>query len=282
MENVSCKVKIVNRADLSKRKEPVFNFVNKFSKEFWFAPQDVFLRATEAILFSRYKFKSPVLDIGCGDGRISKLLFEGHKKLDVGIDISEREIEIAQRNGVYQRALIENAEKMSFKTESFRTVIGNSTFEHIRNDIKAVDEVARVLKKNGLFYLTVPTKRLKKIFTNIMDQNQFKNLNHRLSHFHYRSLEEWERILKRSKLTMVHSEYYFSIKATKAWYRLFKVATFRPYKRELWSYLKDSPYGRLFPKKTISKLVVNYYKKYCDKMFTDKGCWLFIVAKKED
>lgn len=253
-----------------------------FLKEFWFAPSDVFLRATESLIWSKQKLKSPVLDIGCGDGRISKLLFDGKKKIDVGLDVDPKEIKNARRSRVYKRVVLSDVAKMPFKDKSFNTIISNSTLEHIKDDVQAAKEASRVLKKGGLFLFTVPSERLKKVLKElIQDENGFKAFNKRVSHYHYRTLKEWEKILKGHDLEVVHTEYYFSPEAVRAWYSLFRLATFKPYQRELWSYLKDSPYGKLAPKKLITFLLEKYLRRFYKDMFTRNGCWLFIIAQKK-
>lgn len=49
--------------------------------------------------------------------------------------------------GIYKKIVAGNATDLPFKDQTFKTVISNSTFEHISADKKAVSEVGRVLKK---------------------------------------------------------------------------------------------------------------------------------------
>ena len=105
------------------------NLLASFSKEFWFAPSDVFLRATEAYIWSKQKIKSPVLDIGCGDGRISKLLFQGRKKIDVGLDVDSQEVKNARKTRLYKKVVLANASKLPFKDKNF-----NFQFHSLKRD----------------------------------------------------------------------------------------------------------------------------------------------------
>jgi SAM-dependent methyltransferase len=49
---------------------------------------------------------------------------------------------------------IENVEKLTFKNESIGAVLMLETIEHVQNCIQAVDEIYRVLKKNGVLVLS--------------------------------------------------------------------------------------------------------------------------------
>ncbi|MBU1931258.1 methyltransferase domain-containing protein [Patescibacteria group bacterium] len=49
---------------------------------------------------------------------------------------------------------IENAEKLSFKSNSIGTIIMLETLEHIQNPVQAADEIYRVLKKDGIVILS--------------------------------------------------------------------------------------------------------------------------------
>jgi len=65
------------------------NLLDDYLKElflnFWFAPCDAFLRAPDVAIWKNIIFKSPTLNIGCGDGRIDKYLFK-RKVIDYAID----------------------------------------------------------------------------------------------------------------------------------------------------------------------------------------------------
>lgn len=49
---------------------------------------------------------------------------------------------------------IENAEKLTFKNETIGTILMLETIEHIQNPIKVLDEIHRVLKKDGIVIIT--------------------------------------------------------------------------------------------------------------------------------
>lgn len=246
--------------------------------DFWFVPNDVILRASEASIFKDISFSPPVIDIGCGDGRTNKFVFAG-KKIDIGLDIEKKVLGEAKKSGIYREVIFADARKLPFKDDSFRTVVANSTFEHIEeNDLKAVSEVSRVLKRGGVFYLTVPLPLFSGLIkkwggdTNLVDK--------RLVHFRYRSLDEWSKILVQSGFDVCDTFLYVSPRLHKLWYFYYKIITFRPYRRELWSYLKDSPYGRLFPRKFLAYLSYLHIKGEFENQSGKEGVWAFIKAQK--
>jgi len=254
-----------------------------FLDKFWFAPSDGLLRAIETNLWNLYSFKNKkVLAIGIGDGRYDSLIFRKQKKIDVGIDNDVNSINLARQNKLYKKVCLESAEHLSFKSNSFDLVISNSTFEHIKNDQKAIYESSRVLKKGGKLIFSVPTDNLEKIFKKIgITKKEIKWFNQRVFHFHYRNLEEWKKILYKNGLKINKYYFYMDMKLLKTWWSLFKISVFRPYHRELWSYLKDSPYGKLAPKKLITRLLYLYLRNKYKKAFNSNGVWLFIEAEKK-
>ena len=248
---------------------------------FWFSPQDIIFRSIEAKIWADQQFKRPVLDIGCGDGGISEIVFSHQVPLDVGIDNNQLVIAQAKSRKIYKRVLLADATQLPFKANTFTTVISNSTFEHIRNDAKAVAEVSRVLRKGGKFIFTVPLPQFEKMILKLGTKNALQSINSRLSHFHYRNLREWKKLLAARKMSVVEHKYYFPSVVIGKWNRLFSIFTYRLFnKRELWSYLSDPRFEPFFPK-TVLKSLWHYYLHVGDVYaHPQDACWLFIVARK--
>lgn len=170
----------------------------------WFIPSDILQRGIEANIWDLCVFKGPVLDIGVGNGEISKIIFKNHPQMATGIDIDDSGLEQVKASKKYKNVLCVNAEKMPFKDQSFNTVVSNSTFEHIIHDTKAVAEVARVLKKSGLFFVTVPSNFLQEWVLEyetkkdpIHAHKRLQAFNSRTNHLHYRSINDWQNIFKK-------------------------------------------------------------------------------------
>ncbi len=92
-----------------------------------------------------------VLDVGCGDGQISRLAVTVGAERVVGVDPTWNQVKVAhERSGgaVYVRS---GAAALPFPDASFDAVVACLVFEHIREVDAAIAEVARVLEPGGRF-----------------------------------------------------------------------------------------------------------------------------------
>ncbi len=119
------------------------------------------LKKIELKLINKFvKKNSKILDVACGSGRVLLVLAKKH---DVyGIDISKKMVFLTRQNLIKRKlkAKLEvmDACSLKYKNKSFDCVLflGNG-FEQIpekMNRIKALEEIFRVLKQNGIFILT--------------------------------------------------------------------------------------------------------------------------------
>lgn len=128
-----------------------------FRKFVQIAPLSVAIwRAVEARYLSTVKLPHPILDIGCGFGEFALGFFD--TKVDMGIDIAEKDLKIAKQCGKYKKVLVADARKLPFKNASFASIFSISTFEHITNPQKVIQEAYRVLKKGGILVATIETE----------------------------------------------------------------------------------------------------------------------------
>lgn len=112
---------------------------------------DIRSRLSEAMKVAKGK----VLDIGCQRGGYSFNL----KKigLDVtAIDISLGYVKQAKAKVKDLKSAQADTEFLPFKNETFDTIILSEILEHVTSEKKVVKEIYRLLKDNGLVYVTVP------------------------------------------------------------------------------------------------------------------------------
>ncbi len=100
-----------------------------------------------------------VLDVGCGEGQISRLAAQVEGiELVVGVDPTPGQITEAARRGGGVRLARGGAGGLPFASGSFDTVLACLVFEHIDALDEAIAEVGRVLRPGGrfLFFLNHP------------------------------------------------------------------------------------------------------------------------------
>ena len=91
-----------------------------------------------------------VLDLGCGDGQISRLL-AGMGARVVGVDPTWNQIRVAHERGGGAAYARSGAAALPFADGSFDAVVACLVFEHIDDLDDAIAEVARVLRPGGQF-----------------------------------------------------------------------------------------------------------------------------------
>ncbi len=108
---------------------------------------------------SRHINYGKVLDVGCGTGDLLLMLDRKRKlqkaKLKLyGIDISRKMLEKARKN-LGSKAIVQygDVESTPFKADYFDVVASTEAFHHYEHASKAISEMHRVLKKNGILLL---------------------------------------------------------------------------------------------------------------------------------
>jgi len=107
---------------------------------------------------------APVLDIACGDGRLSALIASKVGCKTCGIDISISHLakarEKAKAQGISGLVLfaVGDAQKLCFLDESFGAAIMLYSLHEIQHPLHALKEALRVLKVGGKFIVVDPVK----------------------------------------------------------------------------------------------------------------------------
>lgn len=93
-----------------------------------------------------------ILDIGCGEGQISRQLAAADpSRRVVGVDPTPRQIEVARERGGNVDYRVASVESLPFADGEFDTVVTCLVFEHVDDLEGAVREVSRVLAPGGRF-----------------------------------------------------------------------------------------------------------------------------------
>jgi len=137
---------------LNKTKEDYNLIAEEFSRtreEIW--PEIKFL-------FDDYLVEGErVLDLGCGNGRFYQ--FFSDKNVDyIGVDNSEKLIEIAKKRYPWGKFQVADALNLPFPDNFFDKILSIAILHHIPSSeyrIKFLNEIKRVLKPGGTLMLTV-------------------------------------------------------------------------------------------------------------------------------
>ena len=118
--------------------------------------QEVQLRQLEKISSFINLSGKKILEIGCGNGDMLKLMAERYDiEYVIGIDMNLSSWWNADESkGANWEVRDGDAENLSFDDNTFDAVVSIATFEHIYDVEKALSEIKRVLKPFGRFYTT--------------------------------------------------------------------------------------------------------------------------------
>lgn len=95
-----------------------------------------------------------VLDLACGQGYFSRLIKEKGAEV-TGVDLSAELIARAKEKSNNISYVLAPADNTNLKKEYFDTVVTVLAFENIKNIDGVMNEINRVLKKGGTFFLVL-------------------------------------------------------------------------------------------------------------------------------
>lgn len=155
------------------------------------------IRAKEAELFSRFfPLKTPVLDVGVGDGFFARLVF---KNIDVGLDVADSRMNEAQKLNVYKKLVAYDGKIFPFKTNSFATIVSNCVLEHVSSLSEVISEMYRVLKPGGKAIISVMAKPWEEnLVGSLFLGNSYKQyMRDKQVHLNLFTLEDWKKAFKK-------------------------------------------------------------------------------------
>ena len=204
--------------------------------------------------------REKVLDVACGGGGVSlKIAKRGAQihGMDRSVDSIKRANLLGQKQGC--SFLVADAEQLPYDDNYFDKVVCSSSLEHFSNDAKALKEMNRVLKANGIIVLTIDS----------LSYPSAENLKkrHRMQ-YHVVSYYNSDQILKKleqSGFSLLSSKYIFNSSLTSFFYKL-SVVTYDKFYRHLLVFLLGD---LLIPLFLISDRLVG--KKNCGYTLIVKG-----------
>ena len=181
--------------------------------------------------------KLKVLDIGCGDGRVSEELVKlGHEVW--GLDASEQAAHLAQEKGI--KVIIGEIEKFE-PDQKFDLIIMTDILEHLFDPLEMLVRAKSWLSPDGEIIINFPNhfdlrNRLQILFGESMTHWSHKNTPHKsppwlYSHIRFLTLSEVRAMIKQSGLFIVKEQFNFMAggivptRLTPSFFRKFLVKT---------------------------------------------------------
>lgn len=112
------------------------------------------------VLMSLSGVSGKILDVGCGGGQFSRAVKKYRPDLEVvGIDAGKDAISYAKKMSKRIDCKVADATNLPLKDSEFDAVISIEVLEHIKEYKKMISEIRRVLKPNGVVYLSVSCEK---------------------------------------------------------------------------------------------------------------------------
>lgn len=129
-----------------------------FTEASKYNPIEASIHLNRYLTAKQYVAGKRVLDIACGEGYGSKLMKDWGAASVVGVDVSDEALAVANRyfsaDGI--TFLNHTAEELPFDNDSFDVVVSFETIEHLDHPEKFLQEIARVVKFDGVALVSCP------------------------------------------------------------------------------------------------------------------------------
>lgn len=103
--------------------------------------------------FKKYQHTNRIIDVGCGIGYFLECAIE--QKWDAhGTEYTEKTIEICNNKGIKMQQGELNVS--NYQSNMFDVVTSFEVIEHINNPLDEIMKFRKILRKNGLLYITTP------------------------------------------------------------------------------------------------------------------------------
>ncbi len=173
------------------------------------------------------------LDLCCGTGILGRHFLERGWKV-TGIDITKEMVEQANQ---YYPTVHGNVEKLPFENHQFEAAVLRQSYMLLHGP-QALQEIKRVLKKNGLFILgqSVP-------FSD-KDNDHYRRiqLSRHINIVKYHNSEELIKELESNGFTIKHTEY-LKVRESIDYWLNGALALTDEHKRQIYNLIKEAPFG---------------------------------------
>jgi len=169
------------------------------------------------------------LDLGCGDGLLTRIIVQLVGKRDlVGVDPDPAELAHAHETGIYSALHEAGGDSVPEPNASFDWVLSNSVLEHIDHLEPVLAEVGRLLRPNGEFVFTVPGPDFHSclrgpLLPGASRDAYIRQIDSRLAHRRYWDLTEWRSALAVNGMSVMTAVSYFDAAQVRRWESMARV-----------------------------------------------------------
>lgn len=157
--------------------------------------------------------QKPVLEIGCGDGKFSSLLFD---QIEEGIDINPKAVARAQAQGLYRTVHCADAREPTRTRGNFATVYANCVMEHIPGIPAVLRGCYDALAAEGQLVITVPLLEMNQHLL-IRCEVYSRWRQHQLAHCNLFAAEQWRAMLQNCGFREIEFRPYLGAAACRFW-----------------------------------------------------------------
>jgi SAM-dependent methyltransferase len=126
-------------------------YKNRFYR--WFSMSGT--RQVEKFIQKNLDDNVPIVDLGCGHGQLFSLLDPNRC---IGLDSNLEFLRVLKKRFPAALAIHGNFLNTPFSTDSLRCMVSLHTLEHLYFLAEALEEVERVMEREGCFFFSIPTE----------------------------------------------------------------------------------------------------------------------------
>jgi SAM-dependent methyltransferase len=175
-------------------------------------PSQAYWRYFELNALRAIPMERPILEIGCGDGRFSSLIFD---EIDEAIDINPKAVARAQTQRLYRNVHCGDARSLD-QNGRFATVYANCVMEHIPGIDQVLRECWHALRPGGRLVMTVPLREMNQHLV-FRSPSYTRWRQKRLAHHNLLDIEGWRRLLDDAGFTDAACNAYLGANACRFW-----------------------------------------------------------------
>lgn len=149
--------------------------------------------------------QAAMLDLGCGPAwEMQRMQRDGLEQ--VGFDLSDELLKVGQRNNPTAKFVQGDMRHLPFEANSFDGVFAKASLLHLKKTEvpRVIDEVARVLKPNGIFYVGIKKQREGQPSEEVVREDDYGYSYERF--FSYWTMPEFLDILQQRHFSILRSD----------------------------------------------------------------------------